>query len=905
MKKRKAQVLLFSVLGIVVILFSISTVLIKTSLTPLMLPNEKFREITTQLHYGSEASVTKGLADASNHLNRKSSGTLYQNYTSLTELNDTENMGLDLLDEWQRETIANNPAAGVVVNYSYPLFECEWYNPINRSGYSSANSNVSIKLVNMGFEQLEEEVKIKFSAAIKELVESDGRETTFKIQFLKERENPITRMASNLITILYESNYRDQQYKSFNETEMGEIRHIGNGTYLVSYQCNIDNITTNLNTIRNNISEIPHGALLSNISVSGPVSNGWHHIAGMRESQNLDLYIDGNLTDREDLTDYNTSISNAIPLYVGKGDVHQSFLGAMDEVRFRKGFVSSGIINADYVNQLNPDSVIVGSQINLSTPWQSAWNHQRNITILSEYFQEQLSDYPFLLRLNTMNFDYSYANASGWDIRFTTPDQVELYYEIEEWNNIGESLIWIRVPTISSSTNTTIYMYYGNPAAGDNQNPSSVWSGSSLIQHLEEDAGQSLDSSINNNDGTYTGSQQDDTGVIDGGDGFDGASEYIQIPHSESLDPGNGDFMVSAWVDIQSNSNRTIISKYNETDGKGYIMYLDEEGNLVFLIDNNDDNQTKNNLLAIVDQVETYYESDERIFAYNKLSELRDKLDPDSNDNVVVEGYDSSEIIFLIDRTLDQLRPHIRIVARDYRGITVSAYGELTGLVDDSYGPNIEDQQATPSECDNDETVTLEATADDTWYGNSSIALVEYFITSNQPNPAQWGTGQEMSPVDGSLDEPVEMVQANFSSNVLSQGENNIWIHAKDVYDNWGQFKFIKVTLIQSNVLHIEDITLEGFYGYFFFMRYNWARATVKIVDGTGAAVENAIVHGVWSGDVSWEGDRATGPDGRCIFDSPYIWGATQSTYTITVNSVQKDGYTWDGISVSETLYYP
>jgi hypothetical protein len=299
------------------------------------------------------------------------------------------------------------------------------------------------------------------------------------------------------------------------------------------------------------------------------------------------------------------------------------------------------------------------------------------------------------------------------------------------------------------------------------------------------------------------------------------------------------------------------------------------------------------------------YQNDERVSAFNRLLELRDKLDPGSENSLIEGDLDTAEIKYRIDRVLDQLRPHVRIVARDFRGITVSVYGELASYTDDIYGPDISEHQVTPSVCGYDETVNITATADDRWNGNSTIALVEYFLSESQPAAEQYGLGTVMSPVDGTLDESLEELEANFSSNILNPGSNNIWIHGKDSNDNWGSFQLLEVTLVPDTILHVQDLSMEGFFDYWWFFRRNWARATVTIVDGQGNPVEDARVDGVWSGDVELEDWRMTGGDGKCIFESPQIWGDTTSTYTFTVDNVSKTGYVWDGIIVSDTLLYP
>jgi len=110
---------------------------------------------------------------------------------------------------------------------------------------------------------------------------------------------------------------------------------------------------------------------------------------------------------------------------------------------------------------------------------------------------------------------------------------------------------------------------------------------------------------------------------------------------------------------------------------------------------------------------------------------------------------------------------------------------------------------------------------------------------------------------------------------------------------------------MESNTLHIDGIEMQGYYGYWWFWRYNWVEATVTIVDGSGSPVEGVTVYGFWSGHVSGEDERITLSDGTCVFESDILYGQGQKTYTFTVDNVYKDGYTWDGVIASETLEYP
>jgi hypothetical protein len=448
-------------------------------------------------------------------------------------------------------------------------------------------------------------------------------------------------------------------------------------------------------------------------------------------------------------------------------------------------------------------------------------------------------------------------------------------------------------------------MFYGNPNATDNQNPDGVWGGYGMVHHLEESSSTAIDSSLNGNHGTYTGSNQGINGVIDGGYGFL-QGESMEVSHSLSIDPGSGEFSISLWADLPSSNNGTIIKKWYETYGIGYKLFINEENELEFLIDDNDDNATKNSLLDIVDEAESLYLSNERISAHNRLLELRARLNPDSDESVVEPGVETGGILYKIDRILDQLRPKIRVIARDQRGITVSAYAELTTSTEDVYGPKINNADVQPLQCEQDEIVTLEAQADDRWYGNSSITAVEYFISSTMP-VGQNGMGINMTSIDGSFDESIEDVIANFSSNDLTPGDNYIWIHSKDSEGNWGYFTMLHVELILNNVLHIQSVDITGYQSGWFLKRY-YAIAKVTVVDGQGTPVEDVTVEGAWSGDVSGTDTRITGPSGECSFtsSSKYVWfGGNDYEFTFTANSASKLDYTWDGIVVTETLYYP
>ena len=91
-----------------------------------------------------------------------------------------------------------------------------------------------------------------------------------------------------------------------------------------------------------------------------------------------------------------------------------------------------------------------------------------------------LTDYQVLVTL-TGSFDFAHASNDGSDVRITAANDAALPFWIETWNP-GANLarIWVRVPSIPT-TGTTIYLYYGNPAA------SSTSSGGDAFEFFDND----------------------------------------------------------------------------------------------------------------------------------------------------------------------------------------------------------------------------------------------------------------------------------------------------------------------------------------------------------------------------------------------------------------------------------
>ena len=144
-------------------------------------------------------------------------------------------------------------------------------------------------------------------------------------------------------------------------------------------------------------------------------------------------------------------------------------------------------------------------------PWyNSNWAYRKNVTINSSYIDADLVNFPILVR-TTMNT--TKVQADGDDILFVNATGDKLDHEIEVYNaTTGFLTAWVRIPSLSSSVDTVIYLYYGNAGCASQQNATGVWDEYYMcVRHLNEGtpngtSGEVKDSTINGLTGTATGS---------------------------------------------------------------------------------------------------------------------------------------------------------------------------------------------------------------------------------------------------------------------------------------------------------------------------------------------------------------------------------------------------------------
>jgi hypothetical protein len=224
----------------------------------------------------------------------------------------------------------------------------------------------------------------------------------------------------------------------------------------------------------------------------------------------------------------------------------------------------SGLINPVTITM--SENITVTATFTANKWWCRDWEYRKTITIDYTKVSGTLTDFPVLIEILDSSL-VGKTQPNGYDFVFTDANNVKLNHQIEFYDStIGYLIVWVKVPYLSSTTDTILYMYYGNPTCENQQNPTAVWDTDyMLVLHLNENTSTLYDSTMNENNGTpFNGVLQGITGKIDGAATFDGSNDYIQIPHSDTLAGYTEALTVSFWIRLEDTSRRqTILCKYD------------------------------------------------------------------------------------------------------------------------------------------------------------------------------------------------------------------------------------------------------------------------------------------------------------------------------------------------------
>ncbi len=207
------------------------------------------------------------------------------------------------------------------------------------------------------------------------------------------------------------------------------------------------------------------------------------------------------------------------------------------------------------------------------------FDFQKDITVDHNDVVSDLTDFPVLIDITDSDLA-SNVLSNGNDISFTIGGTT-VAHEIELFDKVtGHLVAWVKVPSLSSTTNTTITMLYGCPNVPA-RNSDNVWSDYAVVQHLNDDpSGIQYDSTGNNHDGTSYGGLNSSNliiGQIGQAVSFDGVDDVISLGQVYTDDWT--DFTMSVWVYQSITDDNRCFSKSLTTTPTDHIMATRVAGN--------------------------------------------------------------------------------------------------------------------------------------------------------------------------------------------------------------------------------------------------------------------------------------------------------------------------------------
>ena len=248
-------------------------------------------------------------------------------------------------------------------------------------------------------------------------------------------------------------------------------------------------------------------------------------------------------------------------------------------------------------------ALLVARPANATYP--NGYSQRRTITIPAQTTNTStLSNFPIVISgtftyLSTVTASGGVVTStSGYDIIFSTNSSGSplLNWETEKYvGATGEVQLWVKMPTISSSTAQTLYMYYGNSSVTVFQSTATgTWDGNfGGVWHLKNTTTLSAtDSTSNGNAGSVT-SVSAAQGKIDGAGSFGGTPSQIDVGSNSSVQPTSaGTFSIWGYWTALTNSP-ALISNHNELAGSdGAGLYSDSGGNVTLELCNNSGGRT-------------------------------------------------------------------------------------------------------------------------------------------------------------------------------------------------------------------------------------------------------------------------------------------------------------------------
>ncbi|MFZ4593013.1 MAG: DUF2341 domain-containing protein [Verrucomicrobiaceae bacterium] len=212
--------------------------------------------------------------------------------------------------------------------------------------------------------------------------------------------------------------------------------------------------------------------------------------------------------------------------------------------------------------------------------WDAKWPTRKKITLDTTdkglAITDPIGTSAILIRLHDGNFGFQSAKEDGSDLRLLADDQkTVLKHHVEKWDSLlNEAYVWVQVPDVKPTAETTVWLYYGNVTDAANvADEKGTYDAETIsVYHFGETTSAAKDSSASAV--SLEGTTAAGAGVAAGGQRLFGQTP-ITVPDNPATVWAAGSALTwSAWIKATELQPNAIVFT-RENAGNAFIVGVD------------------------------------------------------------------------------------------------------------------------------------------------------------------------------------------------------------------------------------------------------------------------------------------------------------------------------------------